>query len=89
MRQPRRTAVAGLIWVIAVRRPPAATDERDIIRAALRRPREWPAYVRLALQSRAAMRALARSAPRVRDAVAPIPAQSAPASRIVEPIALV
>jgi hypothetical protein len=65
------------------------SDERDIIRAALRRPREWPAYVRLALQSRAAMRALARSAPRVRDAVAPIQAQSAPASHIVEPIALV
>ena len=68
-------------------------DERAIIRAALRRPLEWPAYVRLALQMRSAMASLKRAAPIVvracelleanADAAAPV------RSRTVEPIALV
>jgi hypothetical protein len=65
------------------------SDERDIIRTALRRPREWPGYARLAFQSRATMRALARSAPLVREAVVSLPAPTVTVSRIIEPIALV
>lgn len=63
-------------------------DERAIAREALRHPREWPAYTRLALQSRAAMRTLTRIAPLARDAVADLPAATR-ASRVVEAIALV
>ncbi|MDE3096316.1 MAG: hypothetical protein KGK07_10005 [Chloroflexota bacterium] len=44
-------------------------DERAIARAALRRPFDWPAYVRLALQSRTALGALARAVPAVVRAI--------------------
>lgn len=62
--------------------------EKEIMRTALRRPLEWPAYVRLMLQMRAATKALGRSAPAVRDAVASLDA-AVGASRTVEAIALV
>jgi hypothetical protein len=63
-------------------------DERAIMRSAIRRPFEWPAYVRLAMQLRTATKALGRSAPLVRDAVASLEA-GAGGSRVVEAIALV
>ncbi len=44
-------------------------DERAIAAAALRRPSDWPAYARLALQSRTALRALARAVPGVVRAI--------------------
>ncbi len=40
-----------------------ATSDAAIARALVRRPLEWPAYVRLALQSRAALRSLRTALP--------------------------
>lgn len=47
-------------------------DERAIVRSALRRPLDWPAYARLALQSRTALRALSRAVPAVVGAIGEI-----------------
>ncbi len=47
-------------------------DERAIARAALRRPADWPAYARLALQSRTALRALSGAVPAVVRAIGEI-----------------
>ena len=44
-------------------------DERAIALDALRTPRDWPAYARLALQLRASLRALQRAMPAVIEAI--------------------
>lgn len=43
-------------------------SDADVVRAALRRPLEWPAYVRLAFAMRRAMRSLAAAVPGVMSA---------------------
>jgi hypothetical protein len=63
-------------------------DERAVMRTAMRRPFEWPAYVRLALQLRTATKALARSAPVARGAVASLDVGSG-GSRVIEAITIV
>ncbi len=66
-------------------------DEGAIVRDMLRRPFELPAYARLALQLRAALRALSRAVPMIvraidaSDALADRPARDAAAARIGAP----
>ncbi|MBF6601111.1 MAG: hypothetical protein IVW36_11440 [Dehalococcoidia bacterium] len=67
----------------AVARWSAESDERQIARAALRTPRDWPAYLRLALELRASLRGLRRGVPVLRAAFASI--ESLPAARSPRP----
>jgi nucleoside phosphorylase len=55
------------------------TSDRDVLRAALRKPGEWPAYVRLALAMRSALGSLTRTVPIIATAAAAA-ARTAPAS---------
>ncbi|HEX5478653.1 MAG TPA: hypothetical protein VFY79_02920 [Dehalococcoidia bacterium] len=60
---------AGFTLPRAVRAWSEEQDERQIARTALRSPRDWPAYARLALQLRASLRALSRAVPVARTAL--------------------
>lgn len=63
----------------AVRRWRAEADERAVVRAALVRPWDWPAYARLAWQARLAARALERGLPcMLAGAAAPPPDELLP-----------
>jgi hypothetical protein len=55
----------GVPWLALSLRDWNGESDRDVVRAALRRPLEWPAYVRLAFAMRRAMRALRTAAPGV------------------------
>ena len=60
---------AGFTLPRAVRTWSDEQDEREIARAALGSPREWPAYARLALQMRTSLRTLSRATPIARTAL--------------------
>lgn len=60
---------AGFTLPRAVREWSEEANEREISRAALRSPLDWPGYARLALQMRASLRALRRGVPVARTAL--------------------
>ncbi len=60
---------AGSVLPAPVARWTSEADDREIARAALTTPRDWPAYARLALELRSALAALRRGAPVVTAAL--------------------
>jgi adenosylhomocysteine nucleosidase len=72
---------ASSVLPAPVARWTSETDDREIARAALMTPRDWPAYARLALELRSSLRALRRGVPVVTGAVSRVDDLRAPEPR--------
>ncbi|HEY7801033.1 MAG TPA: hypothetical protein VIE40_00030 [Dehalococcoidia bacterium] len=72
---------AGSVLPAPVARWTSESDDREIARAALTTPRDWPAYARLALELRSSLRALRRGVPVVTGAVSRVDDLRAPEPR--------